>query len=156
MPVHVRPMRRDDYDDVVALWRGCAGVVLSSADRPDAIARYLDRNPGLSLVAEETVGVVAALLCGHDGRRGYLHHLAVAPGHRGRGIARCLVERATAGLRQAGIAKCHIFVLRGNPTGLSFWTHLGWAAREDIGLVSLGLETDAVQGPAGRPDGKVE
>lgn len=156
MAIHIRDMTRLDYEPAIGLWRRCAGVVLSSADRPDAIGRYLDRNPGLSLVAEESGRVVAALLCGHDGRRGYLHHLAVEPGHRGRGIGRSLVDRATDRLRRAGIAKCHVFVLHDNPDGRSFWTHLGWVARADIGIVSLSLETVPVGSPSDRLEEKVE
>jgi N-acetylglutamate synthase len=156
MAIHIRDMTRQDYEPVIGLWCRCAGVVLSSADRPDAIGRYLDRNPGLSLVAEESGRVIAALLCGHDGRRGYLHHLAVESEYRGRGVGRGLVERATGRLRRAGIAKCHIFVLRDNPAGRSFWTHLGWVVREDIGIVSLGLETGAVGSLPSHQEGKVE
>lgn len=148
MPIHIRPMRRDDYDQVAALWRRCAGVVLSSADRVESIGRYLDRNPGLSLVAEDGGSLLAAVLCGHDGRRGYLHHLAVDPEARGRGLGRRLVERAMNGLRREGIAKSHLFVLRDNPAGLGFWTHLGWAARTDIGIMSLDLEKAPLTPPA--------
>jgi hypothetical protein len=73
-----------DYDTVLALWRSCEGIGLSDSDTREAIATYLARNPGLSLVATDADGViVGAVLGGHDGRRGYLHHLAVAPAHRG-------------------------------------------------------------------------
>ncbi len=156
MTIHIRTMTSDDCEAAIDLWRRCAGVALSSADRPEAIGRYLDRNPGLSLVVEDSRRVVAALLCGHDGRRGYLHHLAVDPGHRGRGIGRRLVERATDGLRAEGIAKCHIFVMRDNPAGIAFWTRLGWSPRDDIGIVSLSLEDCLATPPATPPGEKVE
>lgn len=132
-------MRPEDYDAVTAVWRRCPGVVLSSADRPERFVRYLERNPGLSLLAEESGTVVAALLCGHDGRRGYLHHLGVDPAHRGRGIGRRLVADAVEGLRREGILKVHLFVLHDHPGSLAFWTHIGWRARGDIGVVSLDL-----------------
>jgi ribosomal protein S18 acetylase RimI-like enzyme len=156
MTIHIRTMTPEDYEATIDLWHRSAGVALSSADRPEAIGRYLDRNPGLSLVVEDSGRVVAALLCGHDGRRGYLHHLAVDPGHRGRGIGRRLVERATDGLRAEGIAKCHIFVMRDNPSGIAFWTHLGWSPRDDIGIVSLGLEDSPATAPATPSGEKVE
>jgi putative acetyltransferase len=156
MTIHIRTMTSEDYEAAIDLWRRCAGVALSSADRPEAIGRYLDRNPGLSLVVEDSGRVVAALLCGHDGRRGFLHHLAVDPGHRGRGIGRRLVERATDGLRTEGIAKCHIFVMRDNPAGIEFWTHLGWSPRDDVGIVSLSLEDSPAKAPATPSGEKVE
>jgi len=152
----IRPMQRDDLAQVVALWRRCTGVVLSSADRPEELGRYLDRNPGLSLVAADAGRVVAALLCGHDGRRGYLHHLAVDPACRGRGIGRRLVSEATELLRRAGIRKCHIFILRDNPAGLAFWKQIGWTAREDIGVVSVDLEPAPPRSARPFPDGKDE
>jgi N-acetylglutamate synthase len=156
MPIRIRDMTPEDCEPAIDLWRRCTGVALSSADRPAAIGRYLDRNPGLSLVAEDSGRVVGTLLCGHDGRRGYLHHLAVDPEHRGRGIGRRLVDRATDALRAEGIAKCHIFVMRDNPAGLSFWTHLGWSPRDDIGIVSLGLAESPDIARGTPPEGKVE
>ena len=152
----IRPMQFDDLAVVLALWRRCTGVVLSSADRPEELGRYLDRNPGLSFVAEDAGQVVGALLCGHDGRRGYLHHLAVDPACRGRGIGRGLVAEAAAGLKRAGIRKCHIFILHDNPEGLSFWKHVGWKARADIGIVSLELESDPPPAAHPLPGGKDE
>ena len=83
--------------------------------------------------------VVAAVLCGHDGRRGYLHHLAVRPSCRGRGIGRRLVETCLAALQADGIQKCHVFVFMDNPQGVDFWMHLGWTPRADIGVVSIDL-----------------
>ncbi len=139
MSIHIREFGLADYDQVMSLWHSCEGIGLSSADTPNAIRTYLDRNPRLSQVAEDTGRVVAAVLCGHDGRRGYLHHLAVHPSCRRRGIARRLVETCLVALRAEGIQKCHIFVFRDNPQGLDFWTHLGWTPRVDIGVASIDL-----------------
>jgi ribosomal protein S18 acetylase RimI-like enzyme len=139
MGVLIRELTMADYDQVMNLWRTCEGIGLSSADTPHAIGTYLDRNPRLSQVAEEAGRVVAALLCGHDGRRGYLHHLAVRPSCRRRGIGRRLVETCLAALRAEGIQKCHIFVFKDNPHGVGFWTRLGWMSRTDIAIVSVDL-----------------
>jgi GNAT superfamily N-acetyltransferase len=90
------------------------------------------RNPGLSAVAESGPGeIVGALLCGHVGRRGYLHHLAVSSPHRRQGIARRLIGYCFAGLAGENIAKCNIFVFRGKPESVAFWTfwtYNGWVA----------------------------
>ena len=106
-------------------------------DAPGALERFLDRNPGLSLVARSSGGIVGAVLCGHDGRRGYLHHLAVASAERGRGIGRRLAEEAIRRLSLQGIAKCHLFVRIDNSDAAAFWTRLGWEKREDIEMYSL-------------------
>jgi N-acetylglutamate synthase len=99
-----------DYDAVLAVWRAGAGVVLREVDDRAPVERYLARNRGLSFVAVDGGQVVGAVLCGTDGRRGYLQHLAVAPAHRHRGVGRALAERAVAALAASGIDKCHLMV----------------------------------------------
>jgi len=90
---------------------------LNESDTRPAIAAYLRRNPRLSFVAEKKGRVIGAVLCGHDGRRGYLHHLAVSKRHRQRGIGRQLVNACLAKLRTLGIQKCTIFLFASTPTG---------------------------------------
>jgi N-acetylglutamate synthase len=125
-----------DYDPVLALWRATAGIGLNESDTREAIESFLRRNPGLSLVARDAGGtIVGAVLCGHDGRRGYLHHLAVVPTHRRRGIGRALVATCLENLRDRGIAKCNLFLYTHNAAGRTFWEHHGWAAREDLVVV---------------------
>ena len=114
MEPRIRTLSLEDYDTVRALWETSDGVGLSSADSREGVAKYLERNPGLSFLAEADERCIGTILSGHDGRRGYLHHLAVAESHRRRGLGRSLVEAAAAGLREAGIQKFHVFVLATN------------------------------------------
>ena len=132
----VREMTPGDYDDMVRLWSGARGVGLTSTDSKDGVTSFLDRNPGLSLVALDEGRIVAAVLCGHDGRRGYVSHLAVADPHRRRGLATELVERCIGLLREAGIEKCHLLVLHGNENARAFWRDTGWTERTDISTYS--------------------
>ena len=128
----LRPMTMDDYDAVIELMKATPGVSFRDADSRDATARYLERNPGLSFVAEKDGRLVGCVMCGHDGRRGYLQHLAVLPEHRRQGIASALVERCLAALEQLGILKSHIDVFRTNDTGQAWWESQGWHRRADI------------------------
>ena len=89
-------MSMADYAEVYALWDGMPGIGLSSADSPEAIARYLEHNPEMSFTARKDGTLLGAVLCGHDGRRGYLQHLAVAPDARHKGIGRTLVDHCLA------------------------------------------------------------
>lgn len=140
--VRLRPMLLRDYALVARLWRETPGMHWDDdCDSRTGIRRYLRRNPGLSLVACEGECIVGAVLVGHDGRRGQLHHLAVAKDRRRRGIARALVQRALAGLARQHIPKCSIFVFRGNRSGTACWKHLGWRTRPDLHLMQH--ETDA-------------
>src|SRR6185295_720662 len=93
-----------DYDAVVEFWCRQEGIGLNESDECEPIARFLARNPGMSFVARDPAGnVIAAVLCGHDGRRGYLHHLAVDLQHRRNGLGTALVERCLAQLAAVGI-----------------------------------------------------
>jgi N-acetylglutamate synthase len=131
--IDIRPMTADDYDEVADLWRNTEGIGLDEhVDAREGIAGYLARHPGLSFVARQEGRIVGAVLCGHDGRRGYLHHLAVATARRRKGIGRALVEACLTGLGSAGIPKCNIFLLADNELGKSFWIHNGWNERDDL------------------------
>ena len=68
----------DLYEEVIFLWNQCDGIGLSDADSRGSIKAYLERNPGMSFVASENGNIVGAILCGHDGRRGYIHHLILS------------------------------------------------------------------------------
>jgi ribosomal protein S18 acetylase RimI-like enzyme len=126
------PFKSADYDEAVALWRATDGVGLNECDEREPVAAYLDRNPGLSLVLREQGRLVGAVLCGHDGRRGYLNHLAIVPECRGRGLGRLMVERCCARLAEAGILKCNIFLYVDNDEGERFWKALGFGHRSDL------------------------
>lgn len=130
----------EDYKQTYALWKASEGIGLSDADTIEAIERYLHQNPGGSFVAYDEDSLVGAVLCGTDGRRGYLHHLAVAASHRGQGIGESLVEYCLQALQSQGITRCHIFVYRNNDLGKSFWKKTGWFEREDLLIMSRDLK----------------
>lgn len=140
--MRIRTMIPDDYPAALALWQGSDGVTVRGADRRAEITRFLAHNPGMSFVAENAQGLVGTILAGTDGRRGYIHHAAVAEGFRGQGIGRALVEAATGALTAAGIRKVHAFVLTDNADGLAFWRALGWQLREDFRVMSALFSDD--------------
>ena len=105
---------------------------LRAADSREAVLQYLKRNPGPGFVARDKQTLIAAVLGGHDGRRGYLHHLAVARSHRGQGIGRALAERVLVALGAEGIHKCHLMVRADSADALAFWAHIGWIQRADL------------------------
>ncbi|MBN1217665.1 MAG: GNAT family N-acetyltransferase [Anaerolineae bacterium] len=139
MTMKISAFTIDNYDPVMALWQQTEGVGLSSADARESIQSYLERNPGLSFIAVEDGQLVGAVLSGHDGRRGYIHHLAVHPNYRRQGIGRQLVDRCMAVLQAAGIQKCHLFIFHQNHNGIGFWQSVGWARRSDIGVMSKNI-----------------
>jgi ribosomal protein S18 acetylase RimI-like enzyme len=136
MPVSYQVMKIHHYDLVKTLWLQSEGVGLSEADSYENIERYLEQNDGLSYVAFEDSDLIGAVLCGHDGRRGYIHHVAVAQPHRRQGIGRSLINLCINALKSAGIAKCHLFVFTDNENAKQFWERIGWMQRTDLNVMS--------------------
>jgi ribosomal protein S18 acetylase RimI-like enzyme len=134
--MQIDELRLSDYEEAYALWSRIEGMGLSGADAREPMARYLQRNPGMSSAARIGGRLVATVLAGHDGRRGYLHHTAVDPAFRGRGIGRSVVERSIERLALEGIDRCHLFIFATNAEGQAFWRAVGWRERADLKLYS--------------------
>jgi ribosomal protein S18 acetylase RimI-like enzyme len=136
--VTTREFVMSDYDDTIALWAGVEGVEICEGDSREEIAEYLKRNPGLSRVAVTDDKIVGAALCGHDGRRGWIYHLAVAPGYRRQKVGQLLLDACVNGLRAAGLKRAILLVAGDNRSGHEFWLRNGW---EDIdGAIAMTRE----------------
>lgn len=133
-----------DYDEARKLWAESEGISLGSVDTKEKIEAFLHRNPCLSFVARRDREMAGTVLCGHDGRRGFIYHLAVRERYRRKGVGRILVQSCLHALQKQGIEKCHIFVLNNNALGRDFWVRLGWKERQDITLMSKNINRDQV------------
>jgi len=141
MSYDIRQMSIEDYDLIITLWKASEGIGLSADDSRERITLYLEKNPGYSFSAWVERQLVGAVLCGHDSRRGYLHHLAVSKDYWHRGIGKALAECCLQALKEAGITKCHIFVFRDNHNAISFWKKIGWVERVELTLLSKSLSS---------------
>ena len=131
--MEIRLMELGDYQDVYSLWLSCPGMGLNNLDdSQEGIARYLARNPSTCFVATQQGRVIGAILAGHDGRRGYIGHTAVAPAFQRQGIGRRLVEAALDALRAEGIHKVNLVVFARNQQGNAFWEKMGFTQRPDL------------------------
>jgi ribosomal protein S18 acetylase RimI-like enzyme len=128
----IRTMSIRDYAAVLALWKNTPGICLDDSDSCPAIARLLRRNPGCCFVACAEDEIVGAVLSAHDGRRGFIYHLAVATSHRKHGLGRALVAHCLRALAKNKIPKCSLFVLPDNTIGKRFWQNSGWTRRINI------------------------
>ena len=135
----IREMVTEDYDEVYQLWSLTKGIGLSGADTRENIDAYLRRNKDLSFVCEKSNRIIGAILCGHDGRRGFIHHLVIDEEYRRIGLAKKLVSKSLERLKQENIQKCHLFVMKDNELGKEFWVKTNWVQREDIGVFSKNL-----------------
>ena len=131
--MQIRIMVLQDYDRVFDLWLHTPGMGLNDVDDSrEGIDRYLRRNPTSCFVAESEGEIVGVILSGHDGRRGFIHHAAVAVTHRRQSIGRQLTEHAMASLTAEGITKVALVAYERNAIGNSFWESHGFAQRTDI------------------------
>jgi N-acetylglutamate synthase len=136
--IDIRKFSINDYDAAIELWQRVEGLEIAEGDDREGVAQFLARNPGLSRVAADGSAVVGVVLCGHDGRRGHIYHLAVDPAYQGRGLGKRLLDESLADLRRTGVKRVIIMVADDNPSGRQFWCRCGW---EDIpGAISMGID----------------
>lgn len=126
----IRPMTIDDYPDIYKLWTSSAGMGLNNLDdSKEGIDKFLKRNPTTCFVTTEGNKVIGVIIAGHDGRRGYIYHTAVAKQYKRQGIGRKLAESALKALSEEGITKVGLFVFNRNEGAKRFWGKMGFAAR---------------------------
>jgi N-acetylglutamate synthase len=136
--IETREFLIDDYGAVVELWKRVAGLEIAEGDDREGVAQFLVRNSELSRVATDGSTIVGAALCGHDGRRGHIYHLAVDPTYRRRGLGKRLLDECLEGLRRAGVKRVIIMVADDNPRGREFWKRCGW--EEITGAITMGID----------------
>ncbi len=126
--VTYRPFAKEDCKEALTFLSGLAGVRLhkNGEDTVEGITAYLERNPGFSFVAEYDNKIIGTVLCGHDGRRGYIHHLAVDSRFKKKGIGKMLIHMAVEQLKASNIKKSAVFVLKENDIGEAFYKSLLW------------------------------
>jgi ribosomal protein S18 acetylase RimI-like enzyme len=129
-----------DYPAVYALWQNAGpGIHLRRSDEPEEIARKLERDPDLFLLAEVNNEVVGSVLGGFDGRRGMMYHLAVANQFRQQGIASALVDELERRLRAKGCIRYYLLVTTDNDSAIRFYERRGW---ENLDLYIYGKDLD--------------
>jgi len=124
-----------DYPAALDLWqRSGPGVHVGPSDTREEIARKVERDPDLFLVAETEGRILGTVIGGFDGRRGMVYHLAVDPAERKRGLGRQLMDEVEQRLRNKGCYKAYLLVMDGNGA-VEFYKNLGW---EEMAVTLLG------------------
>lgn len=143
MAMDIEVMKISHYENVLKLWQSTEGMGLRNLDdSKEGIQKFLDRNPYTSFVAMENNKVIGTILCGHDGRRGFIYHTAVDENYRGRSIGRKLVNRAIEALKKEKINKSALVVFTTNKIGNNFWKSIGWEKRDNLNYYNLSLNDD--------------
>lgn len=126
--------RERDRDEVVDLWKAVFSDDPPWNDPSRMIDRRAGRDPDLFLVARVDESLVATVVGGYDGVRGWMYHLATHPGFRRRGIARKLIEELERRLRHLGCVKLNLQVREGNDAVAAFYEKLGYMAEPRLSL----------------------
>ncbi len=132
--LQVRPFRIEDTDAVLELWQA-AGLSQWDARPRTSIQKKLGHSPGAFLAGVMDGRVVATVMVGYDGLRGWLYRLAVAPDYQRRGIGRAMVEQAESWLREQGCLKVKLQVEERVAESVEFYRRLGYDVQQ---LVSMG------------------
>ncbi|MFX0030212.1 MAG: GNAT family N-acetyltransferase [Candidatus Hermodarchaeota archaeon] len=126
----------ESYKSVIDLWKK-AGISVGSSDSKEEIEKMLKRNPNLLLIGKLNEKVIAVVMGGFDGRRGYIHHLAVDPMHQKRGHGKKIMEELINNFRKMGVHKIHLFIQRDNQEVVNFYKNLDWQVRDDLIMMSF-------------------
>ena len=127
MTARLREFTIDDYDAVYAIWENAGpGVGIGYSDTRGEIAKKLERDPDLFLVAEDGAHIVGTVLGGYDGRRGLIYHLAVVPEYRQQGIGKTLMAEVERRLKEKGCQRCYLLVKHDARDVIEFYHGLGW------------------------------
>ena len=137
MRISYKELVKSDYFPSFSLWKKTEGMSITKADTLEAFDLFLNLNQGLSFGAFYKDKLIGTVLCGTDGRRGYIYHLAVEKEYRRLNIGSKLVSLSIEALKKKGIEKCHIFVFKNNEDGNVFWEKSGWKKRDDINVFSF-------------------
>ena len=134
----IRTFRPSDEPQVVALWHACGLVVPWNVPTLD-IARKTAFQPELFFVGEDEERIVASVMAGYEGHRGWINYLAVDPACRGRGWGRELMAFVEERLQALGCPKINLQVRGSNRAVLAFYERLGYRVDD---AVSLGKRLD--------------
>jgi ribosomal protein S18 acetylase RimI-like enzyme len=131
--MNVRPYQEADRLAVIGLWEE-TGLAVPQNDPGKDIDRKMKVDPELFLVGEVDGEVVATVMAGYEGHRGWINYLAVKRSHQRKGYGRLLMEAAEVLLRQKGCPKINLQVRTTNRELIEFYSAVGYGDDHVIGL----------------------
>ncbi|MFK8251731.1 GNAT family acetyltransferase [Ancylobacter terrae] len=133
MPLTIRAAAPEDESAVVALWRACD--LVAPYNDPAADFRFARAGAGSDiLLGVDAARVVGSVMVGHDGHRGWLYYVAVAPDRRGAGIGRRMIAAAERWLSERGVPKAHLLVRATNTGVVAFYERLGFEVAPRVAM----------------------
>ena len=136
----IRPFRFSDEQAVISVWRQC-DLLRPWNDPQKDIARKMKVRPDLFLVGGLGSQIIATVMAGYDGHRGWLYYLAVLPEHQRGGYGRAIVAEAERLLRLEGCPKINLQVRTSNTQVIEFYRRIGFSI-DDVLSMGKRLEKD--------------
>jgi len=124
------------YEDVVDIWKR-TGISITSSDTKEEVNVMLNKNPDLSLIAKIDEKIIGVVMGGFDGRRGYVHHLAIDPKYQKKGYGKLLMNELIERFQKKRVHKVHLFIEKHNKDVIAFYNKLGWDIRSDLIMMSF-------------------
>lgn len=133
-------MRKNHFSLVRKFWECTDGIKLTIGDSENEFESFLKRNKGMSFICKDKSILIGTILCGHDGRRGFIYHLAVDKNYRNMSIAKTLINKSITQLKSQGIKRCMLMADSINENAKSFWIKMQWRKRDDLQMFSIDLK----------------
>ena len=137
MSTTIRKICPEDYGEINVFWRTIDGIELDDSDNKQNFYFFLERNKGMSFLALNRKKIIGTCLASHNGRCGFLNHLAVVQNHRRKGTGKMLVQKCLEMLQSKGIKKIYIFLSKENVEARAFWEHIGWFQYDQYLVMSI-------------------
>jgi ribosomal protein S18 acetylase RimI-like enzyme len=131
--MNIRRFQNSDQQAVISLWDEC-GLLVPWNDPAKDIQRKMKVDPDLFLLGELSGRIIATVMGGYDGHRGWINYLAVTPSHRGSGYGRELVDYIELRLQKMDCPKINLQVRESNIDTIAFYKALGYAEDKVISL----------------------
>lgn len=132
----IEKFQMQNYSEVLELWKK-AGIEVGSSDTKEEIAVILSQNPELFIIGKEQEKIIAVVIGAFDGRRGYIHHLAVHPKYQKKGYGKSILDDLIERFRKKRVHKIHLFIQKQNKDVIDFYSKQGWEIRDDIIMMSF-------------------
>ena len=134
--MQIENFKIEKYEEVLNLWKETS-ITITSSESEKEVERMVERNPNLCLVGKLDNKIIAVVFGGFDGRRGYVHHLAVAPAYQHKGYGKKLMDELMLKFKQMKVHKIHLFIEKYNRSVINFYKKLGWEIRDDLVMMSF-------------------
>jgi len=137
--VIIRQMDINDYEEILKLWTEVPNVESNQLQSKDKLERFLRKNSSYNLVCQVNNKIIGTLLCGSDGQRAHIYHLAIREDYRSKETESYMINELIRKLKKDGVEECSLFVRDYNYEEQDFWITEGWKESRELLIFSRKL-----------------